>query len=186
MAFFAPYSKFDEIGDRVLINDFLQSKSVFPRVIIDAGSGTIGILKIPYVSYFTHYDLVRGLGDMGTLSITVLNSLQTGSATASVFARFVDISLQIPTAIPNNFGPSASAMSSFQRFMKLFRGDPLAARKNLEERISDIQLPLAQVGEAELRAATGIISSPASIVGIWQLWVVHCQLLESIWHQFHG
>lgn len=104
VAYFAPFSNASEIGDRVNVNNYMSAKTVFPRVVLDASSGNVGILTIPYVSYFTHYDLARGIGDLGTVRISVLNPLQSGSATVTVFARFTNISLQIPTAVPNNLG----------------------------------------------------------------------------------
>lgn len=220
VAYFAPFSNASEIGDRVNVNNYMSAKTVFPRVVLDAGSGNVGELTIPYVSYFTHYDLARGIGDLGTVRISVLNPLQSGSANVSVFARFKDISLQIPTAVPNNLGSFAGVVNDLKThilknpeckkkcFREKFRSLLNAAveheqvapgryRRHLMydlfddlphaqcltdyckpapldlDKISldwdyfddcDMELPKAQVGEAEKKASSGVVSTPLSMV----------------------
>jgi hypothetical protein len=198
VAYFAPFSTSADIGDRVNVNNFMSAKTVFPRIVLDAGSGNIGELTIPYVSYYTHYDLARGLGDLGTVRVSVLNPLQSGNATVSVFANFKCISLQIPTAAPNALGSFAGVISDLKRYVlgnpdckkKCFRqkfrellsaateevdtstfdASPVAPgryRRHLSdlERSDYWNVPRAQVGEAELKAQTGVISAPLSLVG---------------------
>lgn len=176
VAFFAPFSRLQDIGDRLTVNNYLSAKTVFPRVVLDAGSGNSGKLLIPYVSYFTHYDLARALGDLGTIYITVLNPLQTGNCTVSVFARFTNISIQIPTAVPNALGSFSTLVNSLKSFVTSNRDcDPedlkcqlatmLGQNLGRVKRSTLTGLPRAQVGEPEARAASGVVSAPMQIIG---------------------
>lgn len=157
LAFFSPFSSEADIGERTSLNDFMTSYSIFPRIILDASSGNSGELTIPYVSYFTHYDLVKSLGDLGTVKIIVLNPLQSGNATVSVFARFTNVSLEIPTGLPNSLSPPALGL--FDRISALLRSGHIK-QKDLEK-----VLPIAQVGEAESKAQKGILSSTLTSIG---------------------
>lgn len=157
LAFFSPFSSDSDIGDRNSLNNFMTSYSIFPRIILDASSGNSGELTIPYVSYFTHYDLVKSLGDLGTVRIVVLNPLQSGSATVSVFARFTNISLEIPTGLPNSLSPPALGL--FDKISALLKSGHLK-EKDLEK-----VLPVAQVGEAENKARSGVLSSTLNSIG---------------------
>lgn len=165
VAYFSPFSSSADIGERTEANDFMSARTVFPRIILDAASGNTGELTIPYVSYFTHYDLSRGLGDLGTVDVRVLNPLQSGTCTVSVFARFVDNSLEIPTAVPNNLGSYSSiynAVRSYaQPISKAMSSRILSA---ISESIGK-ELPKAQVGEAEKKASSGVISSTLDTLG---------------------
>lgn len=188
LAYFAPFSNASEIGDRVNVNNYMSAKTVFPRVVLDASSGNVGVLTIPYVSYFTHYDLARGIGDLGTVRISVLNPLQSGSATVTVFGRFTNISLQIPTAVPNNLGsisgiitdlkthilrnPECKTQCFRDKFRQLLSGvtekvAPGRYRRSLEyeDLFDNVDLPQAQVGEAVAKASSGVISTPLSTIG---------------------
>ncbi len=156
VAYFAPYNTVSEIGLRASVNSYMAAKTAFPRVVLDAGSGNSGELLIPYASYFTHYDLVKGLGDLGQVIVTVLNPLQSGSATVSVFARFVDVQLEIPTAAPNVFG-SSTLSSLLKSFVSRF------GKKKLDT-IIEANMPRAQVGEAVEQAERGVISGALTTV----------------------
>lgn len=152
--YFAPYNTVSEIGNRATINNYMAAKTMFPRVVLDAGSGNSGELTIPYASYFTHYNLVQGLGDLGQVIVTVLNPLQSGSATVSVFARFADVHLEIPTAAPNAFGAVASS-SLFNGLLRKF------GKRKLNKMLD---MPIAQVGEAVDQARKGILSGALDMV----------------------
>ena len=168
IAYFAPFSSPADIGERFDANSFMSSRTVFPRVILDAASGNTGELTIPYVSYFTHYDLSRGLGDLGSIDIRVLNPLQSGDCTVSVFARFVDNSLEIPTAVPNQLGSFSGVYNAIQAYAQPISSD---IRNRILSSLSRVMsselrdLPKAQVGEAETKASSGKISSTLDKVG---------------------
>lgn len=103
VAYFAPFSSSNEIGDRFALNDHLSGKTAFPHVFLNAGLGNVGELVIPYVSYYSHYEVPNQLGDMGKLYITVLNRLRSGEAlpscAVSVFAQFEDPQIELPTGL---------------------------------------------------------------------------------------
>lgn len=179
VAYFAPFSKSEEIGNRFDVNNYMSAKTVFPRVVLDAGSGNVGELLIPYVSYYTHYDLARGIGDLGTVRISVLNPLQSGTADVTVFARFKEISLQIPTAAPNSFSAPARLVNDFKRevfsssdisnprFRRAIREAVMKAKNDAttEERYgNDDDLPRAQVGESQMRAESGVVTRTLNTV----------------------
>lgn len=117
VAYFAPFSSATEIGDRTLVNNYMGARTVFPRVVLDAGSGNSGELTIPYVSFYSHYNLAQGMGDMGSVYVVVLNPLKLGNAYVSVFARFTNISLEIPTAVPNQLGTFSSMFAKFKTLL---------------------------------------------------------------------
>ena len=96
LAYFAPFSQV--VGNRATLNEHLSAKTTFPHVVLDAATGNSGVLRIPYVSPYTHYNLVTQQGDMGNLKISVLNQLSGGTdVTVSVFAWFENIDLGLPT-----------------------------------------------------------------------------------------
>lgn len=103
VAWFAPFSSAQKVGDRFDLNDHLSGKTAFPHVFLNAGVGNVGELIIPYVSYYSHYEVPNNLGDMGKLYITVLNKLRSGEASptcsVSVFAQFMNPSIEIPTGL---------------------------------------------------------------------------------------
>ena len=162
LAWFSPYGETAQIGARADVNTFLAAKSVFPRIILDAGTGNVGELTVPYVSYLTHYDLARGLGTLGDVRLTVINPLKSaGGATdayISVFARFKDVHLEIPTAVPNNLGEAASTLNLFRQYTKQNK----MSFQRLKNMLTEV--PKAQVGEDVCQSSSGLISSTADTI----------------------
>lgn len=151
VAFFAPYSQESDIGSRTTINNFMSSKTTFPRVVLDAGAGNSGELTIPFASYYTHYDLARGLGDLGSIRVSVLNPLQSGNAYVSIFARLTNISLEVPTAVSNELGTFSSV---FNELRLLTQSEPCATRKCLADDVLKIlRRPRAQVADCSQEEA---------------------------------
>ncbi len=88
----------------------LLYRSQWPRVEYDPSVDTEVSLEIPYVTTYTHYNLLSGEGSAGIFDITVFSPLvDIAGATAStvtVWSEFKDIELVYAT-VPTNLFPQA-------------------------------------------------------------------------------
>jgi len=82
----------------------VQNQTGYPGNELDIASGAPVMLKIPYCSTLSHYNLITAESSMGDLFITTLNPITSGSSSTvsgfSVFAWFEDIELHVPTSLP--------------------------------------------------------------------------------------
>lgn len=164
LAYFAPFS--GVVGNRSNLNEHLSAKTSFPYVILDAAGGNSGVLRIPYVSPFTHYNLITQQGDMGNLKLTVLNPLQTGTdANVSIFAWFENIDIGVPTDAAR-FAPEnrVTRMTKEEQKMiaRLIRQGYLRVSRKMREEaealIASENMMESQVGEDREKSQKGIVT----------------------------
>lgn len=168
IAYFAPYSSFDDIGDRTLANSYMSARSAFPHIILDAGTGNSGELCIPFVSYYTHWNLPEQIGNLGNLQVAVLNPLKSGTCNFTIFARFTDVHLGVPTAVPTQLVAEASLSSALKRLSNLY------GERRIRKRLRDIR---AQVGEGTAKDSGGVISSILGTVSNLSSMATHLPLI---------
>lgn len=150
IAYFAPYSSQDDIGDRTLVNSYMSARSAFPHIVLDAGTGNSGELCIPFVSYYTHWNLPEDLGNLGNLQIAVLNPLQSGTCNLTIFARFTDVHLEVPTAKPSSLSTSLSLDHAIRTAIQRY------GARAVRSRVRNIR---AQVDEGTAKDSRGVIST---------------------------
>jgi len=91
-------------------NACIASKRMHPCVEIDCRD-TVGVMKVPYITPASFYDVKRNFYDWGIFYLTVLSPLQTGasgetSVNYSIFAHFEDFELSAPI-VPQMAGGSS-------------------------------------------------------------------------------
>nr|APG78540.1 hypothetical protein 2 [Wenzhou picorna-like virus 29] len=150
IAYFAPYSSQDDIGNRTLVNSFMSARSAFPHIVLDAGTGNSGELCIPFVSYYTHWNLPEDLGNLGNLQVAVLNPLQSGTCNLTIFARFTNVHLEVPTAKPSTLSTSMSLDHAIRTAIQRY------GARAVRSRVRRIH---AQVDEGKAKDSRGVIST---------------------------
>lgn len=166
---FSPYSSPDEIGKaRNLLNEHRRAISNFPGVEIDVGSGNEGTIVIPYCSPLKAYPLVAPQnGDMGFVRLYVLNELADGTdapaANITVYARFIDVSVEIPTiSNPSALMSITNRLAFYKDLLYLIDVD---FEKFLDILPNNDKLIYAQGDTGEVEATSkGIVSSLADTV----------------------
>jgi hypothetical protein len=80
----------------------LVSRSGAPRVNLDLMDTTRASMKVPYMSPFVFYNIINKEGTIGDFYISVYSPLvdivESGKVRLSVYARFIDVDLEFPTA----------------------------------------------------------------------------------------
>lgn len=168
LAYFAPFSRV--VGNRATLNEFLSAKTTFPHLVLDAATGNSGVLRIPFVSPYTHYNLTTVQGDMGSFRITVLNQLQTlTNCDVTVFAWFENIDLGVPTARAN-FTPlfSSSSLSQKERDMIKLLVDRkyIRVRKNKINELSTLTGGyISEIAEDVEKSSKGLVTATLEHLG---------------------
>jgi len=80
----------------------IVTRSGAPRVNLDLMDTTRASMKVPYMSPFVFYNLLTKDGTIGDFQISVYSPLfdvaADGKVTVGVYARFIDVDLEFPTA----------------------------------------------------------------------------------------
>jgi len=101
----------------------LTSVSQQPHVYLDARDSEV-VMRVPYVTPFSWYDIANGIYDMGCFFIRVMDPLQTGAAGITTVdvtptIRFLDVEFSAPMT-PNS-GGEETAISSKQSISRGLR-----------------------------------------------------------------
>lgn len=162
LGYFAPFSRV--VGQRAQLNEHLPAKSAFPGIVLDASTGNMGELRIPFVSPYTHYNLTTQQGDMGNFQLTVLNQLKTlTDCSVTVLAWFENVELSVPTARPNRVttlkANTPSTNSDKAMIVKLIKDGIIQVRKDaITDELTFLDPYKSQVAEDLEKSRKGIVT----------------------------
>lgn len=97
-------------GRALMINSTLAGITGCPRADLDLSTDTECILRIPYVSPYTFYNLPGRQGTFGSAYVTTYSPLISGATTDQIgftfWAHLEDVEISFPTGVdPDNSGP---------------------------------------------------------------------------------
>lgn len=155
LGYFTPFESL--VGNRASASNFTSSYTAFPHVLLDASTGNVAELRIPYVSPYSAYRLVDSTGSIGSFYLRVLNGLRTGNCTYTVYAWFTNISVDLPSGRELFIGAQGKAMKAFKQYLK----DKEKQEVTVETKLTRGGKPrfIAQVNGEEEQKSRGIISS---------------------------
>lgn len=152
LGYFTPFESL--VGNRATVSDHTPAYTAFPHVLLDASTGNVAELRIPYVSPYSSYRLVDNIGNIGTFYLRILNSLKTGNCEYTVYAWFTNISVDLPSGRENSLGTTGSMLNAFKRFMRSRPNMTIATKGKVgNERF------VAQVAGEENTKSQGIVSA---------------------------
>lgn len=143
LGYFTPFE--DLVGNRDVASAHTSAYTAFPYVLIDASTGNVAELRIPYVAPYSSFRLTDGVGTIGNFKLRVLNNLRLDTATYTVFAWFTNISVDIPSGRESQIGGETARLMRDLRSYLRRGGDPSAYR--------------AQVADEGEQKSRGIIST---------------------------
>nr|QUS52730.1 structural protein [Mute swan feces associated picorna-like virus 22] len=152
LGYFTPFESL--VGNRASVSNHTPAFTAFPHVLLDASTGNVAELRIPYVSPYSSYRLSDNTGNIGTFYLRILNALKSGNCEYTVYAWFTNISVDLPSGRENALGTAGSALNAFKRFLRT-KPDLVASTKskNGKERF------VAQVAGEESTKSRGIVSA---------------------------
>lgn len=132
----------------------IQNQTGFNGTELDICSGAPVNLIIPYCSTLSHYNLITTESTMGTLYITTLNPITSGTsstiASYTIFAWFEDIELHVPTSKPVSV-PTPFQAQVFTEESAKTNGTPISGIMssigNVAKNISGISPRLASISK---------------------------------------
>lgn len=143
LGYFSPFE--DLIGNRDVASQHTSAYTAYPHVLLDASTGNVGELRIPYVAPYSAYRLTDGTGTIGNFKLRVLNNLRNDDCSYTVFAWFTNISVDLPSGRESNIGgPASVLLRKMRRYLRL-GGDPSRFE--------------AQVSDEGIEKSSGIIST---------------------------
>ena len=153
LGYFTPFESL--VGNRATVSNHTPAFTAFPHVLLDASTGNVAELRIPYVAPYSSYRLSDNVGNIGTFYLRVLNALKSGNCEYTVYAWFTNISVDLPSGKENSLGVTGTALNAFKRFLRL-NPDLKASttrKKNGAEKF------VAQVAGEEHTKSQGVVSA---------------------------
>lgn len=134
-----------------------------PHITINITKNQNSAIKLPWISPYTHRNLVTGVGQNGTLVLSRLTPSAGGAVSFQMYARFVDISIEYPTGMLLSDELVALQNERREREEKISMMEELALLRMKVNRTNP-EIYTQGLSEASKFLTSGVLSQTASAV----------------------